>query len=703
MTSTAAPITIWHTPLSRLPGVGQRRAEVLSADLELHTYLDLLHYFPYRYIDRSRIYTISEISGDMPYVQLRGTLRHVAQAGSGRKRRLQAVFHDGTGSIELVWFKNVSQIERSLALGRPYLIFGRPTFFNGTYTIAHPEMDNPDKATHLTGGLVPMYTIPESMKRSGITQRVMRTLVATLLQQVRAHIAETLPPEITDSYRLMPYAQAIEYVHYPQHTSHLDEARRRLKFEELFFLQLKMQLIKYKRKVTYHGFRFPKVGHYFNTFYKQHIPFPLTEAQKRVVREVHQDTLTGKQMNRLVQGDVGSGKTLVSLLCMLLALDNDTQACMMAPTEILARQHHHTLSRMLAPMGIEVGLLVGSSKQRERNELLPALASGHMRIVVGTHALLEPSVVFHQLGLAVIDEQHRFGVEQRARLWRKNDGLMPHILIMSATPIPRTLAMTLYGDLDISVIDELPPGRKPITTYHQFDNNMGPVYQFIRKQIAAGHQAYVVYPMINESEDYKSLEEGYNQLTEIFPDIPLTWVHGRLTPSEKEMRMRSFAQGQAKILLATTVIEVGVDVPNATVMIIEGAERFGLSQLHQLRGRVGRGAAESYCVLVTPASMSEDTKRRMEIMVETNDGFRIAEEDMRLRGMGEIDGTRQSGRMITLRIANPATDGALVQMAHNAVQAILDKDEQLQTPYYAPLLSRLNLLIPLEADWSAIS
>lgn len=694
---------IWETPVSRLPGVGQRRADVLAADLDVHTYLDLLQNYPYRYVDRSRIYTIRELTSDMPHIQLSGVIRHMEQVGTGRKRRLQATFYDATGSIELVWFRNISQIERSLTVGRQYLIFGKPTFFNGIYNIAHPEIDKMEKADLLSGGFLPMYTLSDAMKKAGITNRVMRTVMDTLMKQVAPYLYETLPPEITEHIHLMGYADAIVNIHFPQNATLLEGARRRLKFEELFFLQLKLQSLKFHRKAIFHGFIFEKVGFLFNTFYTRHIPFELTGAQKRVIREVRQDTLTGKQMNRLVQGDVGSGKTLVALMCMLLSLDNSYQACMMAPTEILARQHHKTLSRMLEPLGIEVALLTGSTKVSERKNILPALADGSLHIVVGTHALLEPTVVFNRLGLAIIDEQHRFGVAQRAQLWQKSTDILPHILIMSATPIPRTLAMTLYGDLDISVIDELPPGRKPVQTFHHYDNDMAPVYRFLRQQIELGHQVYVVYPMIDESEDYKSLEEGYNTFCEIFPDIDLTWVHGRLTAMEKEERMRRFSSGEAKILLATTVIEVGVDIPNATVMVIEGAERFGLSQLHQLRGRVGRGGAESYCILITGGNLSEETRKRMEIMVETNDGFVIAEEDLKLRGFGELDGTRQSGRLMTLRIANPARDGAMVQLTRELAERIFAKDSDLSSDYYAPLKERMRLIFSNDTDWSAIS
>lgn len=695
--------SVWLTRISHLPGVGIKRAAVLESDLEITTYLDLIHNFPYKYVDRSRIYRIGELRTGMQYVQLMGTIRGMEQVGTGRKRRLKAMLTDQTGSVELVWFRDIARIQNMITEGRKYLVFGKPALFNGAFNIAHPELDHPEQAQALSGGFLPMYTITEGMKRVGITQRVMRTIMSGMIQMLHAQLYETLPPEITSHYRLIGYPDAIHHIHFPPDGQLLEQARRRLKFEELFFLQLKLQTLKIRRKSLFSGYPFPVVGHYFNTFYKEHLPFALTDAQKRVIREVRTDMNTGLQMNRLVQGDVGSGKTLVALMCMLLAADNGYQACLMAPTEILARQHHKNLNRMLAPLGIEVGLLVGSSRTTERRELLPALADGKCCMVVGTHALIEENVQFHRLGLAVIDEQHRFGVAQRARLWQKGIQTPPHILIMSATPIPRTLAMTLYGDLDISVIDQLPPGRKPIRTYHHFDNQMTPVYQFIRRQVEAGHQAYVVYPMINEREDIKSVEEGYNTFVDVLPDIPVTWVHGRLSAVDKDARMQRFASGEIKVMLATTVIEVGVDVPNATLMIIEGAERFGLSQLHQLRGRVGRGADESYCILITGTHLTEESRRRMEIMVDTNDGFVIAEEDMKLRGFGELEGTRQSGRLMTLRIANPSTDSGLVQLTREIAEGIFAQDPELASEHYRPLHERLNLLFSKDRDWGSIS
>lgn len=698
-------MNILSTKIIYLTGVGPKRAEVLKNEIEVTTYLDLLHYFPFRYVDRSRFYTIREIRPDMPYIQLRGVLRNFCEVGEGRRKRLTATFSDGTGSIELVWFKGIKYTRDKLQEGRRYIVFGKPVLFGSGYNIAHPYIDPEEKAGQVAGGLTPVYHTSERMKSMGLGSKQIQQLQHVLLNIVSSYLIETLPSYIVSSYGFISYAEAISQIHFPQGITQLEAARARLKFEELFYVQLHLLGNKLERKARFRGVIFSQVGDLFNTFYKEHLPFELTSAQKRVVREIRQDTLSGHQMNRLVQGDVGSGKTLVALLAMLLALDNGCQACLMAPTEILARQHHQTLSEQLRPLGIEVGLLIGSCTAHQRKKVLPCLADGSLSIVVGTHALLEPGVQFHHLGMAVIDEQHRFGVQQRARLWEKNLETLPHILIMSATPIPRTLAMTLYGDLDISIIDELPPGRKPIQTLHHFDNDMAPVFRFLRTQMAIGRQIYVVYPMIegSESTDLKNLEDGFDLFSSIFPNEKVTMVHGKMKPKDKEARMAEFVEGRSKILLATTVIEVGVNVPNATVMIIENADRFGLSQLHQLRGRVGRGGEQSYCILITNTKVGEDSRRRIQVMVETNDGFEIAEEDMRLRGFGDLEGTRQSGRQISLRIANPSRDTELIALSRNVAEKVLERDPEFQHPNNQTLLNRMNQLFPKEDNWSVIS
>lgn len=694
----------FRTPLTYLPHVGPKRAHLFAEELDLYTYLDLLHFFPSRYVDRSRIYAIRELRGEMPYVQLRGYLRELKEVGEGRKRRLVGYFSDGTGTIELIWFKALPMIRNLYTLGKEYLVFGKPAYFNGAYSITHPEMDDTSKASQLSGGLVPIYPIPEKVKRAGLNDRQLRDLVYLLKQSALPHLQETLPDHIIASARLMSYAEAIEEIHFPKTTERLEAARRRLKFDELFFIQLRLLRMKGERKASIPGVLLPHVGESFRGLYAS-LPFDLTGAQKRVLREIQADVIGGRQMNRLVQGDVGSGKTLVALFAMLLAVDNGYQACLMAPTEILARQHHASLSEYLAPLGISVGLLIGSTKKRERKTLLEGLATGELSLIVGTHALLEPVVQFRSLGLAVIDEQHRFGVVQRSGLWQKGETFHPHILIMSATPIPRTLAMTLYGDLDISVIDELPPGRKPIETYHQSENAMYAVYAFLDKQLSEGRQAYVVFPMIEEQEEatMRALQEGQRRYTERFKDWTVVSVHGKMKPEIKDEAMQRFISGEAQILLATTVIEVGVNVPNASVMVIEGANRFGLAQLHQLRGRVGRGASQSYCILVTGSELGEEAKRRIGIMVETNDGFVIAEEDMRMRGFGEIEGTRQSGQQLSLRIANPALDGAMVQYTRDLAERILAADPELLAPENQLLRSRLEAIYAERPGWGQIS
>lgn len=696
--------SILDTPLTYLSGVGPRRASLLDQELELRTFMDLLHYFPYKYIDRSRIYTIREIRSEMPYIQLRGYIRQWRTEGVGRKQRLIATFQDKTGVIDLLWFKGLSYIERSYQLGQEYLIFGKPTYFNGTYSISHPEIDDAGRPDALTQGLIPVYSITERLKSAGMHPKQFRQIIHNLLVSVHGHLEETLPPDLYSHSGLMSYAEAIAQIHFPSDTTLLEQARRRLKVEELLYIQLKLQSLKLDRQNTYRGYTLSSVGTLFNRLYHDGLPFDLTGAQKRVLREIRADVLTGRQMNRLVQGDVGSGKTLVAVFAMLLALDNGYQACLMAPTEILARQHYAGISELLTPLGVEVGMLIGSTTKREREKLLSRLSSGELSVLIGTHALIEQTVQFARLGMAVIDEQHRFGVEQRARLWTKTSDILPHILIMSATPIPRTLAMTLYGDLDISIIDELPPGRQPIRTLHQTDAEMYRVYNFLRQQVGLGRQAYVVFPMIEDSdrEDLKALETGLTRYQEVFPDLRLVMVHGKMKSKEKDAHMQRFVSGEADILLATTVIEVGVNVPNASVMVIEGANRFGLSQLHQLRGRVGRGAEQSYCILVTGSQLGADAQRRIQIMCETNDGFVIAEEDMRLRGFGELEGKRQSGQQLSLRIANPARDSDLVLYSRNLAERILSLDPTLSLPEHVPLRRRLAQVFAF-SNWGSIS
>lgn len=693
------------TSLVYLSGVGPQRAKVLEQDLGLVTFRDLLHYYPYRYVDRSRFYRVRELNNDMPYVQLRGHIRDFVREGSGRKQRLVATFYDGTGTIELLWFRGLQTIEKMYQLGREYIVFGKPSSFNGRISLVHPEIDDLDKAQIVSGGLVPLYNSTEKLKNTGLSNRQMRAILQNLLTRVAGTLSESLPPAIQRQSGLMPYAEAMQQIHFPSDAAQLEQARRRLKVEELLLIQLKMLGERLTRKASYSGVVLDRIGQHFNALYSEYLPFDLTGAQKRVLREIRADVLSGQQMNRLVQGDVGSGKTMVALFAMLMAVDSGYQACLMAPTEILARQHYEGLSELLRPLGIEVALLIGSSTKRQRADILPRLAEGTLPIVVGTHALIEEGVQFRQLAMAVIDEQHRFGVQQRSRLWTKSGQSLPHILIMSATPIPRTLAMTLYGDLDISVIDELPPGRQPIQTYHHSENAMYEVYNFMRAEIMKGRQVYVVFPMIeeNEQQDLRDLESGVERYRAIFPEYPISYVHGKMKPKEKDERMRSFVSGEAKILLATTVIEVGVNVPNASVMIIEGANRFGLSQLHQLRGRVGRGAEQSYCILVTGQALGQDARRRIEIMCETNDGFVIAEEDMRLRGFGELEGTRQSGKELSLRIANPARDGALVQYCRNLAESILADDPTLSLPEHHELAQRLRSTYDLSQNWGVIS
>ena len=687
-----------------LPGVGPKKAEILQKEAGISSYEDLLFYFPYKYIDRSRFYKVAEVTGDMPYIQLKGRILFFDTVGEGRTRRLIGKFTDGTGTIDLVWFKGINYVMDKIKTGVDYIVFGKPTEFGHIYNIPHPDIDTLDQADKVANGLTPFYNTSEKMKKSFLNSRAVQNLQYTLLSGLNWTLPETLPPAVLNRIRMMPFPEAIRNVHFPESVDKLRKAQLRLKFDELFFIQLNILRSSNLRKLKLKGIVFPSVGDYFNTFYKEYLPFELTNAQKRVVREIRADMGSGRQMNRLLQGDVGSGKTLVALLSMLLAVDNHCQACMMAPTEILATQHYATVMGFLKDMDIKVALLTGSTKKKERNKILPAIASGEIQIVIGTHALIEETVVFSSLGLAIIDEQHRFGVEQRSRLWTKN-AVVPHVLVMTATPIPRTLAMTLYGDLDVSVIDELPPGRKPIQTVHRYDNKKAQLYDFLRKEIGQGRQVYVVYPLIEGSEklDYKNLEEGFETFKEVFPEYKVCMVHGKMKAADKEAEMQKFISGEAQILMATTVIEVGVNVPNASVMVIESAERFGLSQLHQLRGRVGRGAEQSYCVLVSSYKLSNETRKRLEIMVSSNNGFEIAEADLRLRGHGDLEGTRQSGEGIDLKIANLAADGQILQYARDIAQEVLNEDPDLLSEPNRILNERLKTLFAKKVNWGMIS
>ena len=672
-------------------GVGEARAKLLEKELGILSIGDLLRHYPFRYIDRTKIYSIGELNENMnsSLVQLRARVTCIGYAGSGRKQRFSAFVSDATGSAELIWFQGIKWIEKSIEVGREYLIFGRPSFFRGEVSMVHPELDLVEKALSRKNhsGMQGIYPSTEKIG-STLGAKGFYKIICNAWATAEQHIVETMPRAVMERYQLMPLREALYNIHFPQSAEKLKAAERRLKFDEFLGVQLSIQSMRSDRLSKNNGFLFPKVGERFNTFFNEKIPFPLTGAQKRVIKEIRQDTISGYQMNRLLQGDVGSGKTMVALMSMLLAVDNGFQACMMAPTEILARQHFATISRQTEGLDLKVAILTGSSKSKERRLALEGIASGEVDILIGTHALIEDKVQFANLGYVVIDEQHRFGVEQRARLWTKNQQ-PPHILVMTATPIPRTLAMTMYGDLDVSVIDELPPGRQPIRTYHYTDAARLKLWGFLRKQIAMGRQAYVVYPLIKESEtmDYKDLEDGFESIVRDFPlpDYRVTVCHGKMKPQDKEESMRQFKEKEADILVATSVIEVGVDVPNATVMVIESAERFGLSQLHQLRGRVGRGGGESFCILMSGEKLSREARQRLQAMCETTDGFRLAELDMKLRGAGDINGTQQSGMAFDLRIANPTLDADLLQIAREAAIWILSLDPHLQSPHNATL------------------
>ena len=685
-------------------GVGTKRADILRKELGVKSALDMLYQFPYKYIDRSRFYYIHEIEDDDTYVQIIGHVTEWHTIGIGSAQRLSATFTDGRHTIELVWFKGVKYVK--LERNVQYLLFGKPSRFNHQYNFVHPELTPMSKVQpEMTQGLEPHYNTTEGMKRAGINSKAIRTIIAQLIPELQQYgMVDTIGMDIVQRYHLMRLSEALVNIHFPKDTHTMQKARERLKFEELFYIQMQI-LRQMKRREQNVGFTMPIVGKGFHSFYQNCLPFPLTNAQKRVVREIQTDIKSGRQMNRLLQGDVGSGKTIVALLTALLAVDNGYQACIMAPTEILANQHYQTISQLLAPLSnIRCQLLTGSTTAKQRQPIHEQLRSGQINILIGTHALIEDDVQFANLGLCIIDEQHRFGVAQRAKLWNKNTQ-PPHILVMTATPIPRTLAMTVYGDLQVSIIDELPPGRKPVQTLHYSIQRRAHINQFIAQQIDLGRQVYVVYPLINENEklDLQDLTNGYNQLCETFPHYHISMVHGQMKAKDKDEQMQRFVSGETQILVATTVIEVGVNVPNASVMIIENAERFGLSQLHQLRGRVGRGAEQSYCILLTRVEMSKDTRKRMDIMVATNDGFRIAEADLQLRGPGDLEGTQQSGLPFELHIASLSSDGQLLEVARQAALDILDADPLLEQTHNRIYKQRLDYLRIAAGNWGEIS
>ncbi len=692
-----------HRDIAYCKNVGAKRADILRSELGVRTAMDLLRQYPYKYIDRSRFYQIAEIDDEDTYVQIAGYVTEWHTIGIGKAQRLSATFNDGTHQCELVWFRGVQYVK--LQKGVKYLLFGKPSRFNHTYNFVHPDLTPWDKVTpEMTQGLEPYYNTTDKMKRIGLNSKAIRAIITDLLPDLKAGVPDTIDATILQQYHLPSLTEALINVHFPRNTQAMQSARARLKFEELFYIQLQL-LRQMKQREARTGYQLPTVGARVHSLY-QSLPFDLTNAQKRVIHEIHDDLKSGKQMNRLLQGDVGSGKTLVALFCCLLAVDNGLQTCIMAPTEILANQHYETLKTFLAPLGdsVHVALLTGSTSKKQRVPIHNGLMNGTIHILIGTHALLEDKVQWNNLGFVVIDEQHRFGVAQRAKLWTKNQ-MPPHILVMTATPIPRTLAMTVYGDLHVSIIDELPPGRKPVQTIHYSIIRQAQIYSFLLKQIQAGRQIYVVYPLIkeNESMDLEDLQNGYNKLCEAFPEYRISMVHGQMKAADKDLQMQRFASGETQILVATTVIEVGVNVPNATVMVIQNAERFGLSQLHQLRGRVGRGGDQSYCILLTNDEISTDTRKRMNIMVETNDGFRIAEADLQLRGPGDLEGTLQSGTPFDLHIANLATDGRLVALARQAAKDILDQDPLLEDEMNRIYKRRLDTLRIEAHNWSDIS
>ena len=685
-------------------GVGPTKKQILNKELGIKTIGDMLEYYPYKYVDRSHVYSISSLTQDMSFVQIKGRILSFETFPMGiKKKRLVAHFGDGSGVVDLVWFSGTQYVTKNFKVGVDYIVFGKPTIFGGRFQFTHPEIEKTENLQLSQMGMQPYYVTTEKMKNAGLTSRSMEKIAKAMLAKM-PKLPETLPDYITTPLHLVSRDTAMRNVHYPKSQQDMQKARERLKFEELFYVQLNILRYTANHRRKYKGYLLPRVGEHFRDFFSKNLKFELTGAQKRVMHEIQADMNTGRQMNRLVQGDVGSGKTLVALMAMLIAVDNGFQACIMAPTEILAEQHLATVQEFLKGLDVKVELLTGIVKGKKRKEVLEQLVTGGIDILVGTHALIEETVQFKNLGLAVVDEQHRFGVAQRAKLWAKNEN-PPHILVMTATPIPRTLAMTIYGDLDVSVIDELPPGRKPIQTLHKYDNQTTTLFNGIRQQIGLGRQVYIVYPLITESEkiDLKNLEEGYEYLQKVFPEYRMSKVHGKMKPAEKEEEMQKFISGETQILVATTVIEVGVNVPNASVMVIMDAQRFGLSQLHQLRGRVGRGADQSYCILVTGHELAQETRKRMEIMTETNDGFRIAEADLKLRGPGDLEGTQQSGLAFDLKIADIARDGQLVQLARDEAQKIIDDDPECNSPHHAMLWRRLNELRKDDVDWAQIS
>jgi ATP-dependent DNA helicase RecG len=697
---------ILETGIEFIKGVGPAKAELLKSELSIFTYSDLLQHYPFRYVDKTKFYTVKEITDELPYVQLKGIITRLEKKGEGRSKRLIAYFQNESGKMELVWFKGIQWVEKKIQLNIPYIIFGRPTRFKNSYNIAHPELELVSEAQKsFSSSLEPVYNTTEKLKAKGLDSKAISKIIKNLLQQLKGKIEETLSIDILEQLKLISKEEALFNIHQPKNPELLNKAKIRLKFEELFFIQLKLIRNKTIRTQQFKGFNFSVIGNFFNTFYKENLPFELTEAQKRVLREIRNDVGSGKQMNRLLQGDVGSGKTIVALMTMLMAIDNGFQSCMMAPTEILANQHYKSITDLLKNLDVKIALLTGSTKVSERNKILESLTKGEIQILIGTHALIEDDVIFKNLGLVIIDEQHRFGVAQRAKLWSKNLN-PPHVLVMTATPIPRTLAMTLYGDLDVSVINELPPGRKPIKTIHMTDAQRLRVFGFMKEQIALGRQIYVVYPLIKESEklDYKDLEDGYESICRAFPlpEYKVSIVHGKMKNEDKEFEMQRFLKGETHIMVATTVIEVGVNVPNASVMVIESAERFGLSQLHQLRGRVGRGAEQSYCILMTGVKLTSEARLRMDTMVRTNDGFEISEVDLKLRGPGDIEGTAQSG-LLDLRIADLSKDQQILQTARNIAIELLQKDPYLQQAHHQILLNQLNYLQKKSKGWARIS
>ncbi len=697
-------LDILNQDIQYMPGVGPKKKEILQKELGIESISDLLEYYPYKYVDRTHIYRIVDMSGELPFIQIKGRILSFEELSGGRKKRLVAHFSDGTGVVDLVWFSGIKYATQQYKENIEYIVFGKPSVFNGRYQFAHPDIDKADDLQLSQMGMQPYYSTTEKMKKVGLTSRSIEKITKNILERMDQPLAETLPPFIAKRLRLVSRDTAMRNIHYPKNSADLANAQMRLKFEELFYVQLNILRYASDQKRKYRGYVFQHIGKIFNDFYSNHLPFPLTEAQKRVMREIRRDLGSGKQMNRLLQGDVGSGKTLVALMTMLIALDNNYQACIMAPTEILAEQHLATIREFLGDMDVRVEMLTGIVKGKKRKEVLAGLIDGSINILVGTHAVIEDTVQFCRLGLVVVDEQHRFGVAQRAKLWSKSKN-PPHVLVMTATPIPRTLAMTIYGDLDVSIIDQLPPGRKPVVTLHKYNNQTTSLYNGIRQQIREGRQVYIVFPLIKESEklDLQNLEEGFESLKEIFPEFRLSKVHGKMKSAEKEEEMQKFVNGETQILVATTVIEVGVNVPNASVMVILNAERFGLSQLHQLRGRVGRGASQSYCILVTKPQLTKETKRRIDIMCDTNDGFLIAEADLKLRGPGDLEGTQQSGMAFDLKIADIARDGQIVQMARDEAQHIIDNDPNCDKAENSLLWQRLAALRKTNINWAAIS